>query len=266
MSVLDRRVGREVFGIDPGNYDAARPPYPDGVWRALRERAGLAAGIDIVEIGPGSGIATRPLLMHRPARLVAVEPDARLAAFLRAASDDPHLQVIDSTFESAELPLGSFDLACCATAFHWLDARAALSKIHGLLRPGGAWAMWWNEFGDPARPDPFHLATAALFADNRRSPSQGESGRPVYALDTEMRLAELATAGFAADPPQVLAWTLTLDTAGVRALYSTYSGVNALSPETRERLLDGLAEVAEHRFAGCVERNMLTVIYTARSR
>ena len=56
--LLPRSFGREAFGLDPANYHVARPAYPDVVWSALRERAGLRAGIDILEIGAGTGLAT----------------------------------------------------------------------------------------------------------------------------------------------------------------------------------------------------------------
>jgi hypothetical protein len=69
MVSLERSFGRRAFGLDPANYHAARPPYPELVWHALRERAGLRAGIDILEIGAGTGLATGPLLAHGAAGL-----------------------------------------------------------------------------------------------------------------------------------------------------------------------------------------------------
>ena len=59
-------------------------------------------------------------------------------------------------------------------------------------------------------------------------------------------------------------WTLELDPGGVRALYATYSPVARLEPAARARLLDGVADVAERQFGGRVERNMVTIAYTAR--
>ena len=62
----------------------------------------------------------------------------------------------------------------------------------------------------------------------------------------------------------MIQWTLELDPTAVRRLYATYSNVTALPPAERERLLDGLSEVAERQFGGRVERNRKTAIYTAR--
>ena len=264
MSSLDRSFGRTAFGDDAANYHAARPPYPEAVWIALRERAGLYPGVDILEIGAGSGLATGPLLRRDPRRLIAVEPDPRLAQFLRTSLPDPRLEIVAEPFETASFPAAGFDLVASGTAFHWLDAVPALRRIADLLRPGGHIALWWNVFGDPERPDPFHDATTHLFAGQKASPSQGTTGRPEHALDIEARLADFAAAGFTADPPHFERWTLTLEPAGVRALYATYSNVTALPPAERAALLDGLAATATSEFGGRVERNMTTAIYTAR--
>lgn len=261
---LERSFGREAFGADPGGYHAARPAYPEATWEALRARAGLSAGISLLEIGAGTGLATGPLLAHGPDRLVAVEPDVRLAGFLRATIRDPRLEVIAASFEAAELPPAGFDLAASATAFHWLDAVPALGRVHAMLRPGGAVGLWWNVFGDPGRADPFHEATRHLFAGQRTSLSAGDGTRPPHALDASARIGELTQAGFDADPPQFVAWTLTLDPGGVRRLYETYSNVAALPAAGRLRLLAGLEEIAAREFGGRVERNMTTAIYTAR--
>ncbi len=257
MKQLDRSVGRAAFGNDPHVYHASRPPYPEAVWQALRQRAGLRPGIDILEIGAGTGLATRHLLDHKPARLVAIEPDTRMSALL-----DPSVEVVSASFEDADIE-GPFDLVASATAFHWLDAVPALQRIRSLLRADGAVALWWNVHGDPERADPFHVATQPLFFGNVPSPAEGKSGVP-HALDAPARLAEFAAAGFAADPPEFIKSTVVLDPAGVRRLYSTYSNVTALPEIEREALLDGLVTVAEREFGGRVERNQVTAIYTAR--
>jgi SAM-dependent methyltransferase len=264
MSSLDRSFGRTAFGDDAANYHAARPAYPDAVWSALRQRAGLLPGIDILEIGAGTGLATGPLLRHAPHRLVAIEPDPRLAAFLAADLARPDLEILAETFETAQLPAASFDLVISATAFHWLDAVPALQQIAPLLRPGGHVALWWNVFGDSERADPFHDATTHLFAGHRSSPSQKSADRSEHGLDATARLADFAAAGLSADNPQFERWTLTLDPVGVRALYATYSHVTALPPAEREALLDSLEDVASRQFSGQVQRNMTTAIYTAR--
>ncbi len=180
---IDRSFGRRAFGSDPASYHSVRPAYPDWVFTTLVERCGLADGKALFEIGPGTGTATGRLLELGARPLIAIEPDPRLAAYLRKSHrGDAALQVMDSTFEEAALDESAFDLGVCATAFHWLEEDSALLKVARLLRPGGWWAMVWNVFGDSSRPDPFHEATKMLL-EGPRGPSAGTRGVP-FALDS----------------------------------------------------------------------------------
>ncbi len=261
MAELDRREGRRVFGADPANYQRARPAYPDWVYETLVDRCGLKPGAAVFEIGAGTGTATRRLLALGADPLVAIEPDARLAAFLRDDVADAALRVVVSPFEDAELDRAGFDLGVSATAFHWLDEDAALARIAALLRPGGWWAMVWNVFGDDNRPDPFHEATETLLR-GATTPSTGPGGVQ-FALDAKARRAALDRAGgFEAIEHRAESWSLLLDPDQTVALYGTYSNIN-VRPD-REAVLAELGRIARDDFAGRVTRNMITSLFIAR--
>jgi SAM-dependent methyltransferase len=248
---------------DPGGYRLARPAYPDWVFEVLCERCGLAPKSATFEIGPGTGTATRPLLELGANPLVAVEPDDRLAAFLRETIADDALTVVISTFEDAVLREASFDLGLSATAFHWLDEDLALTKVAELLRPGGWWAMVWNIFGDRHRPDPFHEAAKILL--NGSSIPSARGGDMPFALDNEARLAALErTHAFDHVEHQTSAWSLILEPDQTVSLYATYSNIN-IRPD-RETVLTELGRIARDEFHGRVIRNMVTSLYVARRR
>lgn len=260
---IHREFGREAFGGDPAGYHSARPAYPDWVFEKLRSRCGLAEGTATFEIGAGTGIATRRLLDLGASPLVAVEPDPRLASFLREANPDEALRVAVSSFEDVALEEAGFDLGVSATAFHWLSEDAALAKVARLLRPGGWWAMVWNVFGDNSRPDPFHDATKALLA-GPASPSAGDGATP-FGLDTQARVAGLKRTGaFDAVEHQTSAWLLVLDPEQIVSLYATYSNIN-IRPD-RGTVLAELGRIARDEFNGRVTRNMTTSLYIARRR
>jgi SAM-dependent methyltransferase len=270
MSPSDRRLarsfGRQAFGEDPANYDAARPDYPDWVFDELRERCGLGPGCATFEVGAGTGKATRPLLAAGADPLFAIEPDARLAAFLRSSIATPALHVVNATFEAADLPRGDLDLGLAATSFHWIDALAGLNRVATLLRPGGRWAMVWNVFGDESRPDRFHDATDALLNDGPKSPSQNAKGTS-NALSANDWMSAFGRSGAFEDvAARAEPWELVIDPDQVVALYSTYSNITAYPPDERRRVLAELRRIAADEFGGRVIRNMITILYTARRK
>jgi SAM-dependent methyltransferase len=258
---INRSFGRRAFGADPASYHSVRPKYPEWVFTTLVERCGLAGGKTLFEIGPGTGTATRRLLELGARPLIAIEPDPRMAAYLRESRRDAALQVMVSTFEEAALDESTFDLGVCATAFHWLEEDSALAKVARLLRPGGRWAMVWNVFGDSSRADPFHEATKALL-EGPRGPSAGTGGVP-FALDGAARVEALRRTGaFDLIEQRDSAWTLELDSEETVALYATFSEINAR--QDRQIVLSELGRIARDEFEGRVTRNMTTVLYIAR--
>ena len=262
---ISRTDGRGLFGLDVPGYDSIRPEYPSAVYERLQEVCGLAPGTGTLEIGAGLGLATRELIALGANPATAIEPDQALADQLRQVVEltETRVDIHVASVEEFTLPDDPFDLAVAATSFHWVDPSVGLAKVRSALRPGGAWAMWWNVFGDPDRDDPFHDATHSLMAPLHRSPSAGESGKPPYSLDTEARIGELSAAGFERIEHRLMRWSVVYGPDEIRALYGTFSAVNRLPGTEREDLLDALAEIAANQFDGAVERHMLTSMYTS---
>jgi SAM-dependent methyltransferase len=261
---IDKSVGRSFFGSAPDTYDAARPGHAEEVYEILRVRCGLRSGTKTLEIGPGTGHATRRLLELGADPIVAIEPDSALATYLRTTIVD-ELDVRVTTLEDVELEAGMFDLATAASSFHWVDEGIGLAKLHAALRPGGWIGLWWTIYGDDTRPDPFRDKVEPLFEDIPHGPSgPAQEGRPSFALDRERRLAALAAAGFEQPAHDLFRWTREWDADGIRGLYSTFSPISALEPERRQEFLDTVAHIAEAEFGGRVRKPLITSLYTAR--
>jgi SAM-dependent methyltransferase len=218
MPEIPLSAGRQLFGNDPLAYAYARPDYPEELYDRLVTRCGLGPGSSIFEIGAGTGLATQRLLALGPSRLWAIEPDPRLAAFIRETIPSSPLQVDETAFEEAELPEAEFSLGVAATSFHWLDQRSALAKVYRALRAGGWWAMWWTHFG-ASEPDSFQVATNHLFVGTPESPSGGNAS---FALKQQSRVEDLQASGFCDAEFDLWRWTLTYDTDRLVALYSTF--------------------------------------------
>jgi SAM-dependent methyltransferase len=118
-------------------YDSARPSYPMGVYEAL----GDISGLTVLDVGAGTGIATRQLT-ERGARVVAVDPGR--AVLGKAVSHTPGLPAVVA--DGAVLPVRdeATDLVCFAQSWHWLDEATRVDEVSRVLRPGGRWAGWWS--------------------------------------------------------------------------------------------------------------------------
>ena len=263
MPQIDRREGRRLFGSDPAAYDRVRPGHPDRVYEILVDRCGLGPGARVVEVGPGTGQATRRLLDLGAAPLVAIEPDPALASYLEAELGGG-IEIWTVSLEEARLPAKTFDIAAAATSFHWVEEDAGLAKLQSALRPGGWLAMWWTMFGDDTRPDPFRAATDSIMEELARSPHEGGSGKPRFPLDIEARSAALRATGFERCEHELIPWRFEWDTAGIRALFATFSPIAQLDESRREAVLDAVAKVAADEFGGRVTKPLLTSLYTAR--
>ena len=263
MPQFDRAEGRRLFGLDPAGYDAARPGHAERVYDLLVQWGGLGPESTVLEVGPGTGQATRRLLDAGASRVVALEPDHALADFLRERYGE-RIEVRETTLEDALLPTGSFDLALAASSFHWVDEEIGLARLFSALRPGGRIALWWTLFGDPDESDAFIEATRPLLADLDASPSKGEAGRPRHALDREARLGALEVAGYENAWHELVRWRATWDARGIRALYGTFSPIGRLENARKAEILDALERIARDEFGGRVERTLLTSIYIAR--
>ena len=126
-----------------GAYEAGRPSYPAEIVAALP----LQTAHCVVDLGAGTGKFTRLLLPHlsETARLVAIEPVAEMSAKL---AKEAGVEVINTRADAIGLETGSVDLVTCAQAFHWFDNEASVAEVARLLRPGGTFALVWNNRDD----------------------------------------------------------------------------------------------------------------------
>jgi SAM-dependent methyltransferase len=232
---------------------------------------GLGGDSVVLEIGPGTGQATVALL-DRGATVTAVELGPALAERLQTKFEGRSLTVVVDAFEHAPIAGESFDIVVAATSFHWIPPASALPRCAEVLRRRGWLALWWNYFGDPARPDPFHEALVPIL--QRRAPQlldAASAGNPglgahPYALDTVARITEIEDSGaFGPVQHEIIRWTGRHSAAELRKLFASFSPWLALEPDLRNSVLDDLEEMANDHFNGLVERPYLTPIYlTAR--
>ncbi len=197
------------------SYGSARPPYPSVLYDTLAQHGVIGAGRRILEIGAGSGEATKELV-RRGSAVVAVEPGPGLAARLQRTC--PESSVVVSRIEDVDLPARSFDSVVAATSMHWVDLPTMLPRLDRALVPSGLMAVWRTVYGDPRVWTPFRQAVREIVA--RRSPSD----QPHDPLDPRPSVEELEAMGnFRLVRSWQWPWQIDLDAHDLRALFATFS-------------------------------------------
>ena len=138
MAAVPTRPERSrSFGAIAADYDRLRPPAAVAAvdWLVPGHREVL------VDLGAGTGLLTRALA-RRAGRVVAVEPDERMRAFLRERS--PGVQVVPGQGEQIPLADGAADGVFAASAWHWMDQARAVPEIARVLRDGGRLGLIWT--------------------------------------------------------------------------------------------------------------------------
>ena len=131
------------------NYDNIRPKYPKELFEDIFRETNLRKGKKVLEIGAGSGIATKHLA-SKGADVIAVEPGENLSKVLQLnLSEYDNVKVITETFEKINVDNKKFDLIVSATAFHWIKGEDELEKFNRteqMLKDDGYLVLFWNSF------------------------------------------------------------------------------------------------------------------------
>lgn len=135
---------KETFNLVPSLYDEIRPDYPEGFLRVVENYAALKADSEIVEVGIGTGQATK-YFAGRSYKILGIELGTQLADFAREKFKlQPHVTIENVSFEDWKGGDGRFQLFLSAQAFHWINPSYGVGKAASVVRQGGAIALLWN--------------------------------------------------------------------------------------------------------------------------
>jgi SAM-dependent methyltransferase len=256
-------MGTTVFDSVAELYDRMRPEYPDALYDDLAKLARLRVGSRLVEVGPGTGQATRALV-RRGWSVTAIEPGRALAALAtRRLADDSRATIVESRFEDWVPPdRASYDGVFAATSWHWLDPDHAYPKAAAVLRPGGALAIVETHHVSPAGGDRFFAEIQQVY-DEIGEP--GPRGGPRAPDEIEETLsAEIAGSG-CFDTPRTrrYVWSRTYTADQYVDVLRTYSGHIVMTDRQRRRLFGAIRERIEARERPVVEKHYLNIVYVA---
>ena len=139
MTGPDRRDLGRVFDEVPELYDRVRPAYPDELFADLVAITGMDRRSPVLEVGCGTGQATRSLAALR-CPVTAIEPGAGMAALARQRlAAFGNVEVENSTFEEWDDGGRRFDVLVAASAWHWVDPSIGWRRAQTCFIPGGGW-------------------------------------------------------------------------------------------------------------------------------
>ena len=224
---------RLIFDTIPEEFDRWRPRYCSEAFAALAEYAALGPDKRVLEIGPGTGQATEPVL-DTGCQYLGVELGENLAAVMRRKfGDRANFSLICDDFVTCDLAGVQFDLIYSAATIQWIDEEVAFPRVMSMLKPGGVLVMMKISADyrtpNPALYDKIQAAYAAYF-----HPIQPYTRRFCYTNAPEYGFVDFETRkftsrrGFTADE--------------FVAMSGTHCDHLALREEDRRGLFDGMRQ------------------------
>lgn len=159
MSAMERWCSYDAVAAE---YNEGRPGYPEPLVDECIQLAGLNQDSRILEIGCGTGQATRSFAC-KGFRMVCLEPGPNLAKIaVRNLSAFPKVILREERFEDWQLDLGGFDLVLAATSVHHVALEFRYTKSAQALKTGGSIAVLGNH---PGQDDPdFRMELDRIYA------------------------------------------------------------------------------------------------------
>jgi SAM-dependent methyltransferase len=231
MALDDRATRATSFGSIAEEYDRFRPGPPAAAVDWILPRSCDA----VVDIGAGTGALTRQLV-GRARRVIAVEPDARMAEVLAARV--PDATVLSGSAERLPLPDGDCDAVVGSSMWHWVDEVRASREAARVLRPGGLLGLLWN---GPNRSEGW---LADVLGQARRL--EAAARREIGDDDDERRRLRVTLpddAPFADPETHIVRWSITVTPDELVGLAGTYSGFIVLPEAEQARLRGTVAEL-----------------------
>ena len=132
---------RKIFDTIPEQFDKYRPRYSDELFAFLLDYAKIGPGKTVLELGPGTGQATEPVL-NSGCDYQAIELGEHLYEKMKEKfGDRPNFSIVNDDFITHDFGQQKYDMIYSAATIQWIPEEIAYKKTFELLKPGGVLAM-----------------------------------------------------------------------------------------------------------------------------
>jgi SAM-dependent methyltransferase len=258
-SSIDWKKDSQSFDSVAGLYDKFRPAYPRRLVDCIIEWSGLNEGARILEVGSGTGKATR-FFASRGYSIHCVEPGRNLAAVAaRNLKAFPLVTFEVDRYEQSQDRSGEFDLVLSAQAFHWVSKDIGYAKVAKALKPAGSLALFWNMY--PGLPGPIAVDLDRIYHEIVPGLDSPNTASEEVIRD---RINDInQSACFGPVTVRCFPWSKTYRTGEYLGLINTYSDHLRLSEPTRQRLFHAIATAIDGQ-GGSIKREYVAVLFLAK--
>ena len=133
---------RVIFDTIPEAFDRYRTRYCAELFSSLLEQARITPASAVLELGPGTGQATEPLL-NTNCCYSCIELGNNFAEVLaHKYGQYSNFHLIHDDFITHDFGCNRYNLIYSAATIQWLPEETAFAKTFSLLKPGGMLAMF----------------------------------------------------------------------------------------------------------------------------
>ena len=132
---------RKIFDTIPEQFDKFRPRYSPELFEFFIKEANIGVQTKVLEIGPGTGQATDPIL-DTGCDYNAIELGEHLYEKMKEKyGARPNFHIVNDDFITHDFGEQKYDVIYSAATIQWIPEKVAFSKTFELLKPGGTLAM-----------------------------------------------------------------------------------------------------------------------------
>jgi SAM-dependent methyltransferase len=242
-------------------YGRARPGYPDALIGNVVSYAALKPDDRILEIGCGTGQATKSFA-RRGFPILATDPGAEMLRAARAGlSEFGAVEFLETTFEAWPMERAAFRLVVAAQSWHWVAPEVRFVKAAEALSPRGSLAVFGHV--PVGLPTPLHERFKDIYL--RRTGRWGPPPESLY-LPNGPFAEWFADSGlFGPAEHRQYFWKWAHTASSYADFLCTRSDHRMIQPAIRDALLGDIAEAIDGH-GGEFNLDYETHLYIARTR